>query len=275
MSLYKRPLEEILSAIKSLNGVVLVESEYTYGNPTVVADDGSGTNTSISIVAKDINSPYDGAATVRYRRLNLADLTQLVPTNIRGYKLDTMMAVAQRLNVLYGTNFTTDDIVDGPSGLVNGVGDVTLVAKSTSLGWLGSVKFTCALGSLPIEDFVLQSTLPGLSYPNAQVTKPYAPMYSYWRDFTAANDLLTVGTGATQIGTVILQALKTITGDAWVSDKAARYSLLGATVRYAGETADLPLESNPDYEHVIVVDLLEVNSLGLSGSLYLHFDDPL
>lgn len=275
MALYEMPLDAILGAIKKLNNVTLVEAEYTYGNPVVIEPIGpNGENTSLTITAKDVQSTYDGSVPVLYKRLDLADLQVLVPTSIKGYNLSTIMDVANRLNALYGLNFTTDDFTDGSAGLTAGAGPVTLTAKATSRYWIGSIDLTVAQGSRPLSDFLTTTSLPGLNYPAPTTTKPYAAAYSYWRNFSDSGVALeTVQVGTGQIDAV-RDVLTAITKDVWSSTAAGRYSVMGATVSYAGPTAGRTDVNDSTYEKVIIVALNETNSLGLSGSLYLHYNPP-
>lgn len=274
MALYQLPLEAILEAIKTQNNVDLVEAEYVFGNPVVIPTGPAGENTSMTITAKDIQSTYDGSVPIKYKRLDLADLATLISTSIKGYNLDTIMDVANRLNQLHGLNFTEEDFTDGPAGTVGGNGTVTLTAKATSRNWIGTIDFTVTQGARPLGDFLTVTNLNGLNYPSPRVDKPYAAAYSYWRDFSAAeSDLSGVAAGTDHIE-VVRQVLSNITGDAWSSTAAQRYSLLGATVTYAGST-DGRTDVNPDYAFVVIVALDETNSVGLSGSLILHYNPPI
>jgi hypothetical protein len=273
MALYEMPLEAILKAIKTQNNVTLVEAEYLYADPVVIPTGASGENTSMTITAKDVQSTYDGSVPILYKRLDLADLGTLIDTSIKGYNLTTILDVANRLNKLYGLNFTADDFTDGPTGLVDGVGTITLTAKTTSRYWIGSVDITVAQGQRPLEAFLTVTSLPGLNYPAPSIDKPYAAAYSYWQNFSAsAVALETVLVGVDQID-VVRDVLTAITKNVWSSTAAGRYSVMGATVTYAGVTTGRT-DVNTDYEKVIIVQLNETNSVGLSGSLYLHYNPP-
>lgn len=274
MALYQLPLEAILEAIKTQNNVDLVEAEYVFGNPEVIPVGPAGENTSLTITSKDIQSTYDGSVPVKYKRLDLADLGTLISTSIKGYNLDTIMDVANRLNQLHGLNFTTDDFDDGPAGTVDGNGTVTLTAKATSFNWIGTIDFVVSQGARPLGDFLTVTNLNGLNYPSPRVDKPYAAAYSYWRDFSAAHgDLVSVAVGTDHID-IVRQVLTNITGDSWSSTAAQRYSVQGASVTYSGVT-DGRTDVNLDYERVIIVALDEVNSVGLSGSLVIHYNLPI
>lgn len=275
MALYKRPLDEILGAIKALNNVDLVAGEYTFGTPTAVAPDASGTNTSLLVTALNPLSPYDGSTTIRYTRLNLADLPILISDNIKAYDIQTTDDFVALLNKRHGIGFEANDIVSNPVTLVDGAGDIILVAEPDSMGWVGEVTFHVTLGAQPLEDVITVTQLPGLNYPSAQITKPYASVgYSYWRDMSAYyDDLIDVIVGHDSLG-IVRDALVAASGDAWQIIGASRFSLDGANVSYAGPTSGEPV-SNQDYDHVIIVDLDDTKSLGWSGQLVLHFNDPI
>jgi hypothetical protein len=275
MSLYKDPLSVILAAITEQNpGVVLVAAEYVFGQPVAVAEDAKLTNTTLLITAKDITTPYDGFVTIRYRRLPLSDLVQLVPLTLRANALATTLDVALLLNQVYGINFTADDIESTPLALVNGAGTVTLTAKANSLGWIGTVDATIEAGRFDLNDYVTVTALAGLPYPDNDLTKPFAWGYSYWRDCSSIYQTLQAAfTGDTNTQTDLAAALATLTGDTWTATAAGRYSLLGASIDYAGITTGRT-DVNTDYSHVVIVQLLAANSLGLSGKLTLHYHLP-
>lgn len=270
MSLYKEPIAEIIEAIGQVNNVFLVEDQYVWGPPELAAVGVGGDNTSTLITSKGEASAYDGEVSVRYHRRDLTELEALIPLEVTAFNIQTHMDLARRLNDVFGLNFTADDIVDGPAGLVDGVGEVTLVAKPLSRGWTGQVTFSVLFGERPLEQFLTVTRLPGLSYPSASTEKPYAAVYAYWRNFSDwVNELEEVAVGTGQLST-LLDVLRAATGDDWKLDTVSRYSLKGAKVTFVGTTADEPL-SNPDYDKVIIVELDEVSSTILSGSLIMHY----
>lgn len=274
MALYKRPIEEILLAIQTLNNVNLVEGEYTFGTPTAITAEADGANTSLLVTALNPLSPYDGNATVKYKRLNLADLGTLIPLSIRAYNIQTVDDFVAVLNTRYGIDFQAGDIVPGPVSLTNGAGNIVLTAQATSMGWVGSVTFTVAKGAVPLADAVTVVNLPGINYPSPQITKPYASVgYSYWRDFSGYYDTLSTVVVGTASLSIIKDALVAASGDAWQLVGASRFSLDGAVVSYAGPTSGTPV-ANTDYASVILVDLNEATSLGWSGQLVMHFNSP-
>lgn len=274
MSLYSDPKAEILSQLNTLNNIKLSADDYNFGVPSPLSGGTDQYNTQITLTAKNINSPYAGDVQVKYKRLDLATLTELVDLKVGLYLPRTTLQVAEAVNQRYGTNFTLDDIVQSTSlNLTDDEGLVTLTAKEGSLGWIGSVQVQVVKGNWPLSAFLTNVKLPGMNYPTPTTAKPFAAVYSYSRDFSGlAAQLNTVAKGNGQLS-VLLDALKTVTGDPWVQSGSSRYSLEGATVTYAGEThGDSRFRQR--FSRVVLVTLGE-QCLGLAGDLYLHFDGEL
>lgn len=270
MALYKTPKGAILSAIRALNGVVLLESEYNYGVPAAVPRDPDGTNTTITVTANSELSTFDGSMTVRYIRLALDELTVLVPDVIQLPPVTNTLEFALAFNKVYGTSFTAADIESSPVVLENGSGPVTLVAKSTSLGWIGSVTFNVIPGRTPLTG--LATTLPGLNFPDPYENKPFGWAYSYWRDFSLAESLLSPVLANNPDWVNIRDALVQITTDPWVLVGQSKFSLDGASVLYNGVVESAP-HGNDRYDQVMVVQLGSA-CLGYSGRLFLHYNVP-
>ncbi|MCO6704729.1 hypothetical protein [Streptomyces sp. CHB9.2] len=270
MALYKTPKAAIIGSIKALNGgVTLIESEYVFGNPTPVTPASDGTNTTILISAKDAASTFDGSVTVRYTRLDLADLLKLVPSNLSLPSVTTVWEFAQAFNKTYGTAFEQGDLVDGPLNLTNGSGVVTLTAQANSYGWTGTVQFTVEPGRYQMNQLVTVTTLPGLNFPDPYEGKPFGWAYSYWRNFSPVEPALTSIIPESVDWATIAQALTTLTNDQWVTSGQNRFSLSGATLEYNGLTTGTE-QSNSDYESVMIIRL-GADCLGFSGRLFLHY----
>lgn len=270
MALYKTPKAAIIGSIKALNGgVTLIESEYVFGNPTPVEPASDGTNTTITITAKDAASTFDGSVTVRYTRLDLADLIKLVPANLSLPPVTTVWEFAQAFNKVYGTAFEQGDLVDGPLNLVNNAGSVNLVAQANSYGWTGTVSFNVEAGRLQISELVTVTTLPGLNFPDPYEGKPFGWAYSYWRDFSPLEPALASIIADSVDWNTIAQALTTLTNDTWVTSGQNRFSLSGATLEYNGLTSGTE-QANSDYESVMIIRL-GADCLGYSGRLFLHY----
>lgn len=273
MALYTTPKAAILGAIKALNGgLVLLENEYVFGLPAAVEPAADGTNTTILISAKDANSTFDGNVTVRYIRLQLSDLLTLVPATLQIPAVTTTLQFIDAFNKTYGTVFSAADVEDQPVTLVNGTGTVTLTARASSLGWLGSVTFNVQPGRVTLADKLTVTTLPGLNFPDPYENKPFGWAYSYWRNFTPAYDMLTTLTVESPDWATIAQILTTMTGDTWVTEGQSRYSLSGATLDYIGAVSGVP-RANQTYQSVLVLTL-GADCLGFSGRMYFHYNQP-
>lgn len=284
-SLYPRPMDAILGAIASQNGgVTLVEGQYTYSAPVPFSDPSGQTNTQLTITAIQPDSPYQGAVTVNYKRLNLADLTHLLPLPVQGNGWVTVADFWAVLNSNFGLNFVAGDLNDTDALVIasDGSGSVTLTAQANSLGWIGTVTLPFIKGNYDLATAVTVTTLPGLMYPNRDETKPYGELYSYWRDMTAyEDDFGTINTSTTDLSQVAVD-LTAQSGNAWVTNASGRYSLKNATVSYNGLTSSFVAPAgctttpNPAYQSVLVIQLDPTQSLGYSGWLFLHygFEDP-
>jgi len=270
MALYKTPKAAIIGSIKALNGgVTLIESEYVFGNPTPVTPASDGTNTTILISAKDAASTFDGSVTVRYTRLDLADLLKLVPASLALAPVTTVWEFAQAFNKTYGTAFEQGDLVDGPLNLASGVGTVTLTAQPNSYGWTGTVQFSVQPGRFQMNQLVTVTTLPGLNFPDPYEGKPFGWAYSYWRNFSPLEPVLSAIISESVDWESIAQALTTLTNDSWITNGQNRFSLSGATLEYNGPTTGTE-QANSDYESVMIIRL-GADCLGYSGRLFLHY----
>lgn len=274
MSLYPEPLQAILDNIKLLNpGVELTEDEYIFGNPVVIPTTATGINTQMHITSKDASSPFAGETDVKHIRLNLADLLVLVPADLAIAPPLSTLEFAQALNKIYGLNFTANDIVDEQVSLPTGAGTITLTAATNSRGWIGSVTFNVTPGRYKLEQYLLNTRLNGLNYPDPYQAKPFGNAYNYWRDYSAQYELLDILlTGEQGDLTNVKDALVANTGDAWVTTGKSRFSLQGSEITYVGNVSGYP-EANQLYEKVVVV-LLGADCLGYSGRMFFHYNLP-
>jgi len=286
MALFPDPLTSILAAISAQNpGVSLIASQYTFGNPTPYTDPNGLTNTSMSITPNTPESPYTGTVTITYFRWQLQDLLNQLPLPLKFNGLNTALAMAQKMNTYFGTNFTASDIVDGPVTVAgDGSGTLTLTAQANSLGWVGTVNLPFVLGNFDLGTVITTTALPGLMYPERDETKPFAEAYSYWRDFSPQETLLVNHTTADTDLTDIATALTQNAGNSqvvWTTTGQTRYSLAGATITYNGTTAAYPTNSdgsarvNTSYSNVMTVLLDPVQNIGYTGTLFLHYNVPV
>lgn len=270
MSLYKEPIEGILEAIKTQNNVTLIKDEYTYSNPTGIGSSGT-VNTTISIESKTEQSAYDGSVNVNYTRLQLDTLATLLVQPLPIHNCTTLNDVVQYLNKEHGLNLVLSELNNTTPELTGGVGHIWLRAQSNSLGWIGSVRLNITKGKLPLTDYVTTTSVGKLPYPHADTRKPFAEMYSYWRDFSPARDTLKSILVDEEDLSLLAVVLNDITEDVWEVGVADRHSLLDAVVLYNGLSTGYPIH-NDAYDNLMVVELSE-SAQGLAGKLYLHYND--
>lgn len=276
MSLYKSPLQMVVDSINRLNKLDLVADEYNFGAPVALATPRGLINTEIEISAKGPNSAFSGSVVVGYHRLALAELADQVSLVVPVMEVNTTLDVALAINRNFGTVFTAADIVVRDLTTEEKVipGTIVLEASVTGYGWIGSVEVGTRAGGYSLPTYLTNRALVGMNYPTPVTTRPYAHMYSYWRDCSDQYDRLsTVQVGVGQLE-AIRDALIDITGDAWVVSGTGRYTLDGATVTDVAVPREVE-DYNSRYDHAIKVLLNDATSLGLTGSLVLHFNEPL
>lgn len=292
MAIYKAPFPQIVESINRLNGLNLVVDQYLFGIPTamdplVLPPDltpaqkaiDEKVNTSLVITSKDQYSLYQGSVTVYYHRMNLTELIRQTPLIADVMVAETTMDVVAALNKKYGMILSQDDIqtrdlTAEEKDLDNPI-NVTLEAMPNSWGWVGSVSVGMRRGGYKLGDYLRDVTVSAFDYPATYSSKPFAAVYSYWRDCTSQYaKLITVEPGVGQIE-AIRQVLVAITGSAWVMTPNQRFSLAGATVTAVGECFDFPDDYNIQYDRFVRVSLDPVLCLGYIGDLYFHFNTPL
>lgn len=276
MSLYKPSLDVMVESINRLNKLDLVASEYIFGAPTAITPVGQ-LNTMIKLTAKNQNSAYAGERELRYHRLSLGDLATQVALVVPLKEPTSTADVIASMNKRFGTVFTAQDI------LIRALTDdeklegaeIVLEALPTSMAWIGSVSVATRPGGYMLADYLKNTRLTGLYYPSPTTTRPYAHIYSYWRDMsTSYNAIKDIVVGNGQL-TELAAILSFQTGDVWVTNGSARYSLAGATVTAVGNTADAPDATNVKYDRYVKVMLDDANSLGLTGEMTLHYNVPM
>lgn len=296
MILYKDPVDEIFDGVAAKNpGVVLVRDHYDLGPPIAVTNL-NGTNTTISITSNTEASAYEGSEVVRYRRLDLSALGTMLPATLEVANPDNTAAIQNALTSRYGIPFYNGDLIQETYNLVDGTGSISLRASSGSLRWIGQVSLQIVPAKPALSSVVTVTTLPGYVYPHPDQTRPFAKMYSYWRDFSAAY-AVEGNAGVLQSDALLpwynnvnpefsvdaleslAAAMAQITGDPWVHDVTSRYSLANADIWYIGEVANVQLAmdasykvNDVDYSHVCVITLDATSNLGYNGELYLHFN---
>lgn len=100
--------------------------------------------------------------------------------------------------------------------------------------------------------------------------RPFAETYKWILNATTEKAIMATITTATVEFKALSEALTRLTGNTWVWDQTAQYSLKGAVIRRAGLT-DALWGTNKSYAYSIVVSLSDACT-GLQGNLYIHFN---
>lgn len=156
MSIYQTALDDIAAMLVAAGATGMTGSGTTVMQlkptpaPGGVPEDSH--NTKAVIYAANSNTTYKGSTIVYYDRLNLAMLANLAPLDRTKYTqiADVGVSVYTMLDLIrdaIGIQFTTDDLVDTQTVAGANGTDVTLTAKSTSVGWYGTV--TLSFSGLP------------------------------------------------------------------------------------------------------------------------------
>lgn len=277
MPLYKAPLQAVVDSINRLNKLDLVADEYVFGAPTALATPRGMVNTEIEITAKDQWSAYSGSVTVGYHRLALSELADQVNLVVPVHSINTTLDIALAVNKYFSTVLTADDIIvrDLTEEEKAIPGTILLEANPTSYGWIGSVEVGTRIGGYNLPTYLTNRALAGMNYPTPVTTRPFAHIYSYWRNFSEQQVLLKDVVVGTDSLSAIRDALQANTGDAWLLTGSGRYTLDGATVLEIAEPRLRPEDFNDKYDWAITVQLDDTKSLGLTGKLTLHFNEPL
>lgn len=275
MSLYKDPVTTLLNVVGQQNGITLNPEDYDFGTPQVNnTGQYPNQNTHVTITANNTVAPYQGSIQIFYNRLDLADLPKLVELKLQAPDVVTSHDIIGTLNDRYGLNLTTTDLVDLPAEDLGDFKNVTLTAEEDSLGWIGSIVVRVTYGDIPLENYLLNTALPGFQYPTPYATLPFAQFYSYWRDFSEHVDYLKTIEVGQAIPAQLATILTAVTGDTWTQSGYSQFSLGGAVIKYAGLTVNDPM-LNDNYDYAIVIGLNHDDAFGISGDLILHFSDPV
>ena len=277
MAFYKNPAETLLQLVAEYNNLSLDPEDYDFSLPQVTAppaDSDASYNTLITLSSNNPAAPYIGSVDIKYNRLDLTDLETLIDIYVYSEKADTTYDVLEPLNNRYGLSLGSEDIEDLPCEEKDGYVLITLQAKSSSLGWIGTLKIPVAIGNLVLEDHLLETHLDGLKYPTDDPTRPYAYFYSYWRDFSEFYGSLVDYRADDPIDTNIVSMINEVTGDIWVGAGENPFSLGGATIVSNRPTLEEPA-SNQEFDRVMVIRLDPTLCTGLSGDLIIHYsEDP-
>lgn len=277
MSLFPDARPQIIAEANRLNNIALKMSDIVFQVPTPASGGTTTKNTTVVLRASP-SAPYTDSVPVNYDRLDLATVFAHTPVNtyakVRAFKPATIHDLIPALNLTYGTEFSANDIEDGPLTLVDGGGTALIKAKPGSFTWLGEFTVTVAPGDMNLEREVVSTNLNGLNYPSGQSVKGQAEVYSYRYDCSAYGDVLEgieVPEGGLPVNQVLADFVSDITGDTWVLDGSVDFSLEGAVVKYNGTNSLEFVESNKNFDYLIEIDL-SASCANFAGTLRFHYN---
>ena len=255
-------LIKLLELINRDNGTLhALEDDLSFGVPEV-NDSGNGRDTKITIASAN-PSKYTGEVVAYYNRLSIPllfkNISPVLQKSVIPAEATTARDLVSLINAKYGTTFEPEDIVTTPFTLDNPPVDLSFTATAESLAYKGSTVVVLAADGKPLPDVFPVTLLSGLDYPNNDITKGQASIYSY-RLAAINNDAVavagyTVGDMATES---LRQLLVKLSGDAWViNGNAGDFNLSAATVVYNGLVSARPaaVPNNANYTNVLVVQL--------------------
>lgn len=287
MSSYMLPsLTSLLGYLNAKNATTFTLDDLVFSTPQVI----NGTwrevanphNTAIRVSAKP-GGTYQGTTVVTYDRLKISDLPKLLGFKFNADHPQTSLDLLAPILHYQGIQFSTDDIESTPvTDNGDGTYTVTLTAKATSVGWVGSQVFTFSQGGSSLDAALTQADLPGLNYPTESDQDVYADLYLYGYDFTAnyadmldaepdeVLDIHTAEAFANAINAVDVSSGKGL----WnFSEQTTQWSLFGAKCTYSGlNKAELP--TNPSYKYVTMIQLRS-DVTTPRGTLIFHYNDPI
>jgi len=239
-------------------------------------------NTALDVVGVD-EEGVSGKVTVRYRRLDIAQVFARCNVEIAWDGESDTWAVMQAVNALYGTVFEEEDIevrYFNPNTLPL---TVTVQMRDSSLAWVGALSVEVKAFSQSLTT-ALQTVLdPVFDYPTAQSAKAQGPLYlrpydfdTYWPMLKGVKAGVTDPTTTQALVSVINGVLPA--ANQWgVSTTPTVRNLAepggNLQILYAGRPlAEFTHRLNVD--RIVVVVLDAVLCTDVFGYLVLHFSDP-
>jgi len=288
MALYQPSKDVLLAAIDAANSLTIKQTDIVYSAPKDITGTEKGTttkrNTQIKITADGVvGSTWSGKKNVFYNRLLVQDIVTLIgDTLLIGPSNSSLFGAIVGLNQRYGFAFEQADLLDAEIlwDTDKQTGTVLVKADPTSVGWFGQYNFKVKRGDETLVSTVKTTTLTGLKYPNGQmgsetVAGIMAQVYSYPFNFSAyRDDFLAMQPGiltGTPLTTMV-NAMKAITGLAWVTTTASNYGLAGAEILSVGLNDPVNMPTNSKYKYVLVLKMPATNT-SFIGTMYLQFND--
>ena len=306
MSIYaKQSLDLVMDLINQSNPGLTTPvsaSNVKLGTPAAIAVVApSIADTSIRVTALP-NQFYIGNTTLKYRRINLANLFKNMSLEIRKYSAAaanvspyTLYQLLADINAKYGLSLTQDDFTDAsfPAASDGFYSDrtskVTLVTKATSLAYTGQIDIRWVYDKPLLANLISTPDIPGRLYPGGNTFdsnhKYVTNSEMFGIDASDQSAILNGAAFATGIlvgnttyvsqHKTVLDFLNNLTGKTYAAEAATAgqpFNINGATItRYTLPDATVPQANSQYYNRLVLITLPDTNPWGV-GKIYIHFN---
>lgn len=156
----------LLDQINEDNGSSLTPALVTFG--AVAVDNGGVRNSKINAAANQ-GSGYSGSVDFLYNRVDVATIPGARPTVFQVGDATHLSDLIDEINTAYQLALTVDDYIDVlipafPGTAPHETQTIDLVAKGTSLIYLGTLTLTIDANDIPLSSVITTTTLNGLTY---------------------------------------------------------------------------------------------------------------
>ena len=263
--------KELLQLIKRTNPVTamgLTEENIIF-SPAEAVERPDGRNTKVTVVGIPEKGVAEKPRVIYYWRVDLGVLFQRINATVGTPIFEGMTThdLIPAINLKYGTTLTTDDIEQTPLDIDPLPGLATIKAVAGNVKYINEFLISFDRNDINLEEAIVDDTLDGFNYPNADLTKGQATVYSfslesaeesipYWLALevdqplpTTAEDHFNAMYGLDNSEIWSFQA------------EAGDYNLTGSTVKYVGvnDAAALKtqfgIDTNPLFAKVAIIEL--------------------
>ena len=220
-----------------------------------------------TLVRISANSPqnYPGSIALCYERVPLQIISNLinVPIGVPSGTL-TVDTFLKYLEYQTGIRLTKDALsITQPAG-----GSITLTAASNNHFFTGQTVFQVTpIAPIAEADSIVVNTISGII---DDTGKDFAEVYHWPLDASAYKSILSTIVTSQIDFTDLATVLTELTGDSWVTDAVAPYSLKDAVVYRAGLTTN-SLGTDTNFKYVAIIELAKACT-ALEGYLYIHYN---
>jgi len=185
------------------------------------------------------------------------------------------------LNQRFGLDLEEQDVVVTAIPHDDGIGEIEVFIKAGNPAWKGSVRVSYSGSSEELSSVIVNATLFGFNYPNSDLTKGQAAVYSY-----AIRGLDTdIAYWTAQVPGPVLAAMVEPfnrgdnVDDTWIHDITAPrdFNLAGGTVLYNGTNnaasilAAHGVITNPSFTKVCIIALSNTLCSNFGGKLTIYY----